>query len=115
MNKANIWKLADHIEQLDPREYDQSVFAHDCGTPACVAGHALALAGRWEEADGGSEGFALPFGVAMDWLGLDDVAAERLFVSYPWGRFDDATRQDAAATLRHLAETGEVRWKSATP
>ena len=113
MNKANILKLADHIERLDPEEFNQRVFAHDCGTPACIAGHALALAGRW---GGGVEGSTEdhPVGLAAKWLGIDKDTRALLFDSQPRGYATNyPTKEDAVATLRHLAETGDVVWRDA--
>ena len=76
-----------------------------CGAPACIAGHATWLAGMWN-----------PYGRiiarAAEWLGLDKRQACPLFEAIPQGMDDvKLTPRDAAATLRHLAETGEVRWQ----
>ena len=110
MNKENILELAEHIERLDPEEYDQRVLAHDCGTPACIAGHAAYLL----------SGMSLypSTGIieAKAWLGLSSIEADCLFDSMPFGAepgISAPTPQDAAATLRHLAETGEVDWRRA--
>ena len=112
MNKANILKLADHIEGLDLEEYDQSVFAHDCGTPACIAGHAVFLAGQWDQAS-----VSRVARLARRWLGLQRSDAESasvvLFDSHPLHPDETPSPQEAAATLRHLAETGEVDWRRA--
>ena len=114
MNKANVLKLAEHIECLDPEEYDQTQWRHwPCHTPACIAGHAVWLAGKWHRME--DEEFPEVMSCARRWLGLEIPEAEELFDENPmeWG--DTPTPQEAAATLRHLAETGEVRWQRATP
>ena len=111
MNKANVLKLAEYIEGLEPGEYDQRYVDHprgpNCGTPACIAGHAAYLAGRWECSDG-------IITAAREWLGLQRPDAESasvlLFDSHPFHPDETPTPQDAAVTLRHLAETGEVAW-----
>ena len=110
MNKENILKLADHIERLAPEEFNQRVFAHDCGTPACIAGHALALAGRW---GGGVEGSTEdhPIGLAAKWLGIDKPTRALLFDTQPHGYATDyPSKEDAVATLRILAEHEVVAW-----
>ena len=113
MNKANVLKLAEYIEGLEPEQYDQRHVAHPhgslCGTPACIAGHAAWLVGNW--CRWGSRTFS-----ARVWLDLSSFQADCLFDSMPFGPFGTEpdisapTPQDAAATLRHLAETGEVDW-----
>ena len=110
MNTDHILKLAEHIEQLDPSEYDQSQLEHPrCGTPACIAGHAVWLAGWWGRLP---TGFGAQIDFAKDWLGLSQAERYALFSAHPDGLDDPPTAQDAAATLRHLAETGEVDWRA---
>ena len=113
MNKANILKLADHIENLKPEEYDQSVFAHDCGAPACIAGHAVFLAESWDQVSEDEESEHLTPCLASCWLGLQMPEAHELFDSDPVHLDKTPTTQDAARTLRHLAETGKVDWRRA--
>ena len=45
MNVENVNKLIDHLESIDDSEYCQRTFTHDCGTPACIAGHTACVAG----------------------------------------------------------------------
>ena len=49
MNKERMLELADFIEKSET--FDQSRIRHECGTPACIAGHAAVLFGisrdRW--------------------------------------------------------------------
>ena len=109
MNKTNILKLADHIERLEPEEYDQRVFEHDCGTPACIAGHAALCSMRgWGTL---FKYHPTPILSARKWLGLDSTQTSLLFAAFPLNVNANPTQQDAAATLRHLAETGEVVWR----
>ena len=110
MNKDNILKLAEHMESLKPGEYDQRYLLHplgpNCGTPACIGGHAAWLAGRW----GDPETNALS--TAREWLGITTEETSSLFLMQPYGEGDWSPKpKDAAWTLRHLAETGEVVWR----
>ena len=108
MNKANILKLAEYMETLPDEEYNQLYFSHqggiECGTPSCIAGHAAWLAGcfgEWEAMTGAAEWLALPYGLERG-----------LFAPNPAGEGGwSPTPQDAAWTLRHLAETGSVVWR----
>ena len=126
MNKANIFELAEYIEELEPEQYNQRYIAHpsagdyariatadvaasdaigvECGTPSCVAGHAAFLSGEW-----GTDVPAIR--AAAIWLGLNPQQAHDLFKPIPY-RSPGWTpnTQDAAWTLRYLAETGDVRW-----
>lgn len=107
MNKENILKLAEHIEKLPPDRYRQLVFSR-CGLPQCIAGHALDLSGDW---DWRVERWNEDKYLAQYWLGLSDVQADALFAGEPVGMgWTEPSVDDAASTLRHLAETGEVDW-----
>ena len=110
MNIENVLKLAEHMESLKPEEYDQRYISHprpECGTPACIAGHAAWLAGRWRDPEEPNVLF-----VARDWLGITTVETSSLFHQKPYGEGDWLPKpKDAAWTLRHLAETGEVVWR----
>lgn len=46
MNQDALLALADHLDSINPRDYDQDSW---CGTAACVAGHAVAKLGSPEE------------------------------------------------------------------
>ena len=104
MHKTNILKLAEHIETLSSKDYTQELYV-SCNSPRCIAGHAVALAERG----------SLPMDwdiarcKAKAWLGLSEDRARLLFTVYPL-LDTEPSAQDAAATLRHLAETGEVDW-----
>ena len=111
MNKENILKLAEYMETLRPEKYNQRYVEHPpgprCGTPSCIAGHAAFLSGLW--------GYTpFPIEEARYWLGLSSNTARPLFAPFPFvegGLEYKPSPQDAAWTLRHLAETGEVRWQ----
>ena len=111
MNKANILKLAEHLDTLSCEHFDQECFAY-CGSPSCVAGHAVSLSGQWLVRVNGrslldGEGIA----VAREWLDLTFQQSNELFAAHPYGVLaENVSARDAAATLRHLAETGEVVW-----
>ena len=111
MNKANILKLAAYIESLPPGKYDQRISWKPCGSPSCIAGHATFLAGQ-----------KIPIGLqrerstceaASKWLGIKEPESSALFTEEPY--YGDGNRtptpQDAAWTLRHLAETSSVVWR----
>lgn len=120
MNKQVIRHLADVIER-DDYEFDMNSCdkatkktSNHCGTPGCIAGIASAI---WPSVNkygwtAGSVGMKL--GIYGDWVNLTD----KLF--FPEGlKFDDCkakiqykklTRKGAVATLRRLADTGEVKW-----
>lgn len=122
MNKDNILKVADAIEQhsipdlgfnmdffSSPRSHGSAIKAdhsgHDCGTVACIAGWAVQVGD-------------LPrtFAAARQYLGIDDDLGDDLF----YGDSDDLVLADiavpqAVAVLRYLAETGEVDWSVGAP
>lgn len=79
MNAENLRILA-HELRADPESYDQSTLGRvtDCGTVACIAGHATWLSGevpRGKIADGAE--------IARKWLGLDFDESEILFTAWP--------------------------------
>ena len=119
MSIENVLKLAEHIDGLDPQQYNQRLLA-SCGTPSCIAGHAVYLAGYWgaygPEENGNPEWTRKNLGFAANWLGLNFSDSQRLFTAYPLKDEEwTPTPQDAAWTLRHLAETGEVVWQGEEP
>lgn len=78
-------------------------FVKHCGTAACIAGWTAVLADpRGQVADWGSE-------KAAEYLGISDSQGNRLFVPSELSS-PRYTRAAAIATLKHLLETGEVRW-----
>jgi len=126
MNKKNILRLASHIENLkhvnsliwdkfsyEEPEYDKftmSYYAANCGTPCCIAGHAaeLMLHDRYGK-DASLKLVNVP-ALAYEFFGevfIDDKLY-RLFV--PQLNLEAITPEVAARVLRHLAETGEIKW-----
>lgn len=117
MNVGNILKVADAIEQASVPDlgFNMNVWnaradtwgvtdlsGHNCKTVACVGGWTCAVFGFHRHDD-----FE-----AADALGLTNQEAHLLF--YPSGEAAyTATPAQAAACLRHLAETGEVNWPRA--
>ena len=114
MNRERMMKLADFVEAsttFDMRRFDY------CGTPACIGGHAIALA----EQEGTTFDKDPPDSdtdKAAEYLGLNCPEAERLFFPYsdevslnaPKGdpRYIDNHR--AAESLRLSAEAGKIVW-----
>lgn len=79
---------------------------YTCGTVACIAGHATALfqPDIWVESVGVWE-------IAERLLGLTEDEASDLFLPTDFrDNLSTITPEEAAATLDHLAATGEVDW-----
>ena len=109
MNVGRIRRLAARIERLPPGkkegQYDQENWAHDCGTPACIAAWTVWLFDRE------IYGQAAPFGKwAARLLGLTVPQGEELFMGKPYGPYRHPTPLEAADCLRNLADTGSVVW-----
>lgn len=83
---------------------------HDCGTTACIAGHAAVMASPTLTAsqlrDYNTKG------VAQHWLGLDYDVATELFNPTTFAVPDRpaVTRFEAAEVIDRLIETGGVSW-----
>lgn len=123
MNRERILELADRIEamphynivarmlglELDDRritDAEGGMFtmamwrqSSSCGTVACVGG--------WTQQLWGSENMDDHEVGAL--LGLDWPTTSRLFYPHETD-WTDTTPAQAARVLRHLAETGELRW-----
>ena len=128
MNKERILALADLIEKQPhtplPAEngFNMADLVRECGTPSCIAGWAAWEAeGRPASVRTSTIGWALER-EAQNYLGLEGVnkaelspKAYSLFYPTYEGCFayEDITPAQAAACLRHLAETGEVDWDHA--
>ena len=114
MNRENIKKLIGALEES--KTYDQARWCHTCGSPACIAGHAAALAGATDMGNGrcAVDGRTVFIDdTAIGWTGLDNRQSADLFSPIPFGNLSEATKADAIATLEHLLETGEVDWEAA--
>lgn len=88
----NTLKLADFIEKLEPDRFDMGKWGQ-LGEPRCICGWLMHTHGHADKQD-------VP--TAANLLGINVFEAARLF----HGEF---TTKEAAAALRHLAITGEVR------
>lgn len=102
MNVQRINELADIIEALPDSSFDMTRFTdNECGTPLCIGGWAVWHFDRKNFAVGHIEHKAAKV------LGLN---LEQHGIFYPDCLFHSVSKHDAAATLRHLAETGDVKW-----
>ena len=111
MNVERLRKLRDVI--AESKTYDQKEYFHDCGTPACLAGHATVLALGYEGSSTDHEEMQ-SFSedseeIAGDWLDLSYTECGVMFNCHPLPRHD-ATKEDALAMLNRAIETGKVRW-----
>ena len=123
MIKDRMLKLADHVEESDWAFYQQSIYFHPCGTPACLAGHTAVLfevpTPTCVLKPDYSRKYYREVGKFQDRcrqaLGLTFAQGSALFESHP---FRDEigipsyrpNALDAAVTLRHSVETGQVEW-----
>jgi hypothetical protein len=118
MNKTRILELAAVIEQAQHHTDDFgfidgeavtlfSMSVWRCGTTACIGGWTQALFTAPGQTFHGTISVA-------EVLGISFVKAEAL--CYPGdmsiGRYEDITPAEAADTLRRLAATGKVEWKT---
>ena len=111
MIKDRVLALANFVEES--KTFDMRTPFHESGSPACLLGHAKALA-RVRGWDIYSPGGRL--------LGLNPQQIDKLYS--PDGSFhfhsepnqgNFITQPHAIACLRHLAETGEVDWEETEP
>jgi hypothetical protein len=109
VNVERILALADLIEKQPHTSFNadsgftMEKWTHHCGTPACIAGWAEFEAKRTTGANVDAD----------EYLGLSIDQAEDLF--FMWDSeisLTETTPSQAATTLRHLAETGEVIWRA---
>ena len=106
MNVENVKKLIDHMESIDDSEYDQRRYTHECGSPSCIAGHAVRLA---RGKDYKIEDCDISY-IAGDWLDIPVYHTIEMFKPYSIRRFDETTKQEAINMLKNFLETGEVVW-----
>ena len=125
MNVERLKQVRDVIAS-SPDQYDQGIFAHECGTPACIAGWAASLSLKsgetltWACVATGVRSDrvdTIPNRAAM-WLDLTGDESDDMFDSTPllvryggWGSHREPTVQEALAMLDHAIETGEVVWR----
>lgn len=113
MNKSRILALANHIESLPEGDFSMVDWIHPCGTPQCVAGHAVALfrPARFKkmaketvrrmtatERDDWKPRFEFSWSAeGAEVLGISRDIADSIF-------FANGEAKDMAARLRRLAE-----------
>ena len=101
MNKERMLALADFINESET--YDQRSYEHECGTPACIAGHAAVLFGMPEGEDWVTW--------TADALDLTHAQARQLYAAFPFPKSGgNARREDAVATILRAADRGYVLW-----
>ena len=108
MNKANILLVAEAVERSN--SYSQEIERNPCGGPGCVIGHARDL--MREEIVAPEKSWA----ELLEWLGITDEQGMAIYDPCPYYPFrygGPPTKEQAAAMLRRLAETGEVDWHGA--
>ena len=100
MNREALQKARDLLAVSST--YDQTLWRHDCRTPACVAGFIVVAnsSGRLPKRRLKSK--------AMQLAELSVHEANRMFYAFPVRPV--TTREQALAMLDHAIEHGEVRW-----
>jgi hypothetical protein len=116
MNKDRILALADLVERQPHSDYyadagfNMETYIHKCGTPSCIAGWAIFTFGGRSDLDCASDRDTENRD-AGELLGIGEEQSYALFqplhLEIPLRKI---TPKQSAATLRHLAETGEVDW-----
>ena len=110
--RALAGEVAQAIEE-SAEQYDQELYIHPCGSPACVAGFtAWVMRGGpenldWSYADGTCERDA------TRGLQLTPQEARDMFMPRPFAGYDDpeATAGEAMEMLRRYQGTGIVQWR----
>jgi hypothetical protein len=121
VNVAECLRVADLVERSNT--FDMGRCVHMCGTPACIAGHAMTddeLHACWED-----QGMAPARDAIVRRLGITEPQSFALFNPShlrvaDWLAYDATepgfiTAAHAAACLRKLAATGEVDWLGTKP
>lgn len=117
--KPRILALADLIESLPHARrkggFHMNYFRHTCGTPSCIMGWAYFI---WGASD------RMPFGAESDGMRClldrrdlteeERQAAWRIALAPECPNLNFITPTQAAACLRHYAETGVVDWSLAS-
>lgn len=120
VNKVNVLQLAEFVERGDYIfNMDEPTATPSCGTAGCIGGHAAVLwADVAKPAYGDVTEITFHEVALAEKLGLDDGQLERLCFepedecerSVP---YESVTREVAVATLKRLAETGELYFEVA--
>ncbi|MDX0230333.1 hypothetical protein GOC14_07195 [Sinorhizobium meliloti] len=134
VGQLRMLEIADKIEKLDYPYFNLATwYDPSCGTPSCIAGHAIwekyAQQGYSEKACAAKLVNAMHASEAAEYFEIDADTARDLFTPlqsdlFPDGSADDleilfvddrarvlVTGKWAAAVLRHLVKTGEVNWQ----
>ena len=124
MNTERLHLLADVVEK-HAKQFDMHHWVSMCGSPACIAGFAEALAADRNPAaeneaisdlncNPPNETATFFTEVAAEWLEIDDeMLADELFRPASVDDWNQITAEVAALCLRLLAETGDVDWEAA--
>jgi len=117
MNVGKLRRTRDAIAASET--FNQTAWGNPCGTPGCVAGHAV-VAGGWKIVPGSFETYAVSCTkrgrfrtieeVAAEELELIDSEARKMFAAEPLGGGVTVTRAHALAMLDRAIETGKVEW-----
>jgi len=117
MNVEKLRKTRDAIAAS--QTFNQTAWGSPCGTPGCVAGHAVVESG-WKIVPGSFETYAVSCtkrgrfrtieGVATEELGLTEDEARKMFGAEPLGGGVTVTRAHALAMLDRAIGTGKVEW-----
>lgn len=128
IHKERILQLADHLDSIPDHQFSLEHWLagtpripddpDDCDTVACIAGYTVLLFADRRTPDNPIDITDDIAGTAQRLLGLNDDQAFHLFTpthgSDPRADLQcdprDVTNQDAAGTLRYLADTERVHW-----
>ena len=121
MNIDNIKKTIEALRRSN--SYNQKIYAHStgdlCGTPACIAGHAIMVctdyiingSGVYEQV--GNGGLGVYIGNAKQVLKhLFGISATQVSnIVNPTPLMQEVTKEDAVKMLQRLIITGQVIWE----
>lgn len=122
MHRLTILTLAVVLDRMPASHYDHQKFGDgQLGTlrfvfvPCCLAGHAalMAMGARTCAVMPDYPNGQTITGLATEYLGVDHLTMDALLDPDPLGGGLPVTAPIAAAALRLLARTGEVRWDEA--
>ena len=107
MNKEAIQKTIDLMEISTT--YDQKEYFHECGTPACVAGHMIVA-----NTKGRPNGYQ--YDKAAEIGGLTDDQARDMFSAHPFGFHTNRkpirpNKNEAIAMLKRFITIEKVVWR----
>lgn len=123
LNIELLEKFADYLEHVAEEDgfFSMLDYFTSCGSPSCMAGHAIFLFQNEDWKAGREKDVTLnsfdAHGSAADLFGLDELQAHKLFIPStdgPTVNPYDATAKGAAGVVRNLITTGEVDWTKMT-